>query len=596
MKGLEALKDATELVTALPELQREPEPKKRERVKLGAKHKEHIAWLEGKGYGKWDEKAHLFDTHTCHVAELCEYFDLPGEFDTNATGKEGASGRNCCLIPLKRGLWLCVRYNTSDENGPAWKKNPNGHMQCVVGKAPSKPQIDHADIIVSDAQATDAFFHWQGVPYVEVSRQGRKETLLVGSETYARLLRVRYHKTHGRVCKAEWVKNATDLLCALAVEEGEEIPVYVRLAHVGGRLYIDLADRERHVVEIDGDGYRVMQSEAAVRFLRTDKMLPLPIPQPGGTLEDLNPFVNVEDEDFPLLVGAILGMLQPDGTLPVLSIIGGDGRAKTCLAIVILMLIDPSIIKGCAPPENNEDLVLAVQQRWVYFIDNLSEIKPWLSDALCRLATGGATERRTKYKDRDTSLFLAKRPVLTTSIVDVVRAADLGSRTIKADLPSVHAKRKPEAQLWREFSEARPRILGALYTAVAAAIRNLPNTTVDNLPRLADWALWVTAAEPATGLPAGSILSAYRDARNAAVKDLLSSDAAQKVSAFATAKQWHGTGKELAEAVKLPFTADREIREFVSELRTLQTALESRGVLVGFRRSHGEKLITVKRT
>ncbi|MGD0900305.1 MAG: hypothetical protein ABR915_20935 [Thermoguttaceae bacterium] len=595
MKGLEALKDATELVTTLPELKREPEPKERERVKLGAKHKAQIAWLEAKGYGKWNERAHLFETHTCHVAELCEYFDLPGEFETSASGKDGASGRNCCLIPLKGGLWLCVRYNTSDEDGPGWKKNANGHMQCVVGKAPAKPKIDHADIIVSDAQATDAFFHWQGVAYVEVSRHDRKETLLIGSDTYARLLRVRYHKAHGRVCKAEWVKNATDLLCALAVEEGEEIPVYVRLAHVRGKLYIDLADRERHVVEIDRDGYRVVQTEAPARFVRTDKMLPLPVPQPGGTLEDLHPFVNVEDEDFPLLVGAILGMLQPDGTLPVLSIIGGDGRAKTCLAIVILMLIDPSIIKGCSPPENNEDLVLAVQQRWVYFIDNVSEIKPWLSDALCRLATGGATERRTKYKDRDTSLFLAKRPVLTTSIVDVVRAADLSSRTIKADLPSVHAKRKPEAQLWREFSQARPRILGALYAAVSAAIRNLPNTTVDNLPRLADWALWVTAAEPATGLPAGSILSAYRDAREAAVKDLLSSDAAQKVLAFAAPKQWQGTGKELAEAVKLSFTADREIREFVSELRTLQTALESQGVLVGFRRSHGEKLITITR-
>ena len=98
------------------------------------------------------------------------------------------------------------------------------------------------------------------------------------------------------------------------------------------------------------------------------------------------------------MIGVLLGMLQPDGTLPVTSLIGGDGRTKTCAAIVLLSLIDPSIIRGCSPPETNEDLMLAVQQRWVYFIDNLSEIKPWLSDALCRLATGGATERRTKYK------------------------------------------------------------------------------------------------------------------------------------------------------------------------------------------------------
>jgi hypothetical protein len=141
-----------------------------------------------------------------------------------------------------------------------------------------------------------------------------------------------------------------DQLTAIALEEGDEIPVYVRLAHVTGKLYIDLADRERRIVEIDANGWRVVD-QAPVRFMRSDKMRPLPVPEASGTLEDLRPFVNVEAEDFPLLIGALLGMLQPAGTFPAVSIIGGDGRAKTCLATVLLMLIDPSIIKGCAPPE-----------------------------------------------------------------------------------------------------------------------------------------------------------------------------------------------------------------------------------------------------
>ena len=418
--------------------------------------------------------------------------------------------------------------------------------------------------------------------------------MLVGSECYSRLLRCRYRKMHGVVSKSEWIRNALDMLAAIAVEEGEEIPVYVRLAHVAGKLYIDLADPERHIVEIDGTGYRMVPT-APVRFLRTDKMRPLPIPQPGGKLHDLQAFINVDPEDFPLLIGALLGFFLPDGTYPVTSIIGGDGRAKTCAAIIILMLVDPSIIKGCSPPENNEDLVLAVQQRFIYFVDNLSEIKPWLSDAFCRLATGGATERRTKYRDRDTSVFLAKRPVLITSIVDVIRAADLASRTIKFDLPSVCGKRKGEAQLWRDFYAARPRILGALYTAISAALCKLPEMTDAQLPRLADWALWVQAAESATGLPDGSILSTYHDASAAATKELLSSDVATKVMALAAAEEWRGTGRELAAKVALPSTLDRDVQAFVSELRTLQTALESQGVLVSFRRTGGKKLISVKK-
>ena len=39
--------------------------------------------------------------------------------------------------------------------------------------------------------------------------------------------------------------------------------------------------------------------------------------------------------------------------------------------------------------------MLAAKQRRILFFDNLSDIVKWLSDALCRLSTGGAIERRT---------------------------------------------------------------------------------------------------------------------------------------------------------------------------------------------------------
>ena len=131
---------------------------------------------------------------------------------------------------------------------------------------------------------------------------------------------------------------------------------------------------------------------------------------------------------------------------------------------MLLMLIDPSIIKGCAPPENNEDLVLSVQQRWVYFVDNLTEIKAWLSDSLCRLLTGSAdrgAEQNTKTGTRRSSCA-------TSCLVHLNLRRDphpdLVSRTIKFDLPSVHATRKPEAELWDEFYAARPKILGRALT------------------------------------------------------------------------------------------------------------------------------------
>jgi hypothetical protein len=70
--------------------------------------------------------------------------------------------------------------------------------------------------------------------------------------------------------------------------------------------------------------------------------------------------------------------------------------------------------------------------------------------------------------------------------------------------------RRDEAQFWREFKEVRPRILGALLDAVVAGLGNLRSVTLDQLPRMADFAIWVSACERALGLERGEALEAYR--------------------------------------------------------------------------------------
>src|ERR1035437_5210219 len=65
-------------------------------------------------------------------------------------------------------------------------------------------------------------------------------------------------------------------------------------------------------------------------------------------------------------------------------------------------------------------------------------------------------------------------------------------------------------RLWREFEEARPRILGALLDAVVAGLGNLPAVNLDQLRRMADFAICVSAGERALGLERGEGFSTYR--------------------------------------------------------------------------------------
>ena len=55
--------------------------------------------------------------------------------------------------------------------------------------------------------------------------------------------------------------------------------------------------------------------------------------------------------------------------------------------------------------------------------DNFDQITREMADNLCRLATGAAMGRRTKYSDADETIFVAENPVVITAIADVIMRA-----------------------------------------------------------------------------------------------------------------------------------------------------------------------------
>lgn len=79
--------------------------------------------------------------------------------------------------------------------------------------------------------------------------------------------------------------------------------------------------------------------------------------------------------------------------------------------------------------------------------------------------------------------------------------------------------RRDEAQFWREFSARQRRILGALLDAAVAELRNLPQVKLDRPPRLADFALWVTACEEGLGMQPAEAMAACQT-NSAEVLDL----------------------------------------------------------------------------
>ena len=119
-------------------------------------------------------------------------------------------------------------------------------------------------------------------------------------------------------------------------------------------------------------------------------------------------------------------------------------------------------------------------------------------------------------------LFEASRPILLNGIEDVISRPDLGDRAIFLTLaPIADGDRRPEAELWREFEIARPRILGALLDAVVHGLRAINQVQLEALPRMADFALWAAACETASGRPA---LSGLRGQPKSGHRDIIEAD------------------------------------------------------------------------
>jgi len=339
---------------------------------------------------------------------------------------------------------------------------------------------------------------------------------------YLFLLRL-FYRDCGDTPGARAIRAVLEIFEARALFDAPQCSLHLRVAQHDGKLYLDLCDQAWRAVEIDGDGWRIVDRPAP-RFRRSRGSQPLPAPERGGSLDELRGFLNVDAEGWTLVRAFLVSALRPALPCPILVAKGEQGAGKSTACRVISSLIDPrtSALRGA--PREVRDLVAAARNSWLVCFDNLSHLPNDLADAACRLATGGGFGGRELYSDHDEAVFDATRPLLFNAIPDLgASRPDFLDRALIIDLHDIRPElRRDERQLWREFEGARPRILGALLDAVALGLRKLPSLVLGKLPRMADFAAWASACEEGLGLRCGEFLKVYQanraDARNLALE------------------------------------------------------------------------------
>jgi hypothetical protein len=225
-------------------------------------------------------------------------------------------------------------------------------------------------------------------------------------------------------------------------------------------------------------------------------MLPMPKPAFNENIKDILKHVHIVDEsDQRLLTAWLLYALQPSPPFPPLLLTGEHGSGKSTAARIIKYLIDPHEADLCCEPKSRRDLYITARGHWVYALDNLSRVDPWLSDCLCRISDGGASDNRKLYTDSDATYIKIARPVILTSIEDVANRFDLLDRVVTIELPRLGQDESvPDKRLRDELNAARPALLGALLQLLSWTLQNDPRRDRHAGTRNVDFASWGCAA------------------------------------------------------------------------------------------------------
>ncbi|WP_330355522.1 ATP-binding protein [Streptomyces chartreusis] len=405
------------------------------------------------------------------------------------------------------------------------------------------------------------------------------------------------------------LKEALDLIEALALTEDVQ-PTHIRVAPgFDGATWLDLGRDDGKSVRIHPTGWDVLTPEPREVCWRRTQLtgeLPLPAKDTDGKGIDLLlrlcNFAGAETEC--LAIAWLIGCLEPSVPVPAPFLTGPQGAGKSTGGRMLVRIIEGMSGDLRRAPKDEENMITAVAAGWVTALDNLSHLSPDLSDLMCCIVTGAESIKRALFTDGDVVRSRYRRPMLLTGIdVGVIRP-DLAERLLPLRLVRPRVRRT-EAELWAEYAEILPVVLGSLLD-LTVKVRAAQAETPTDL-RMADFAHLCAQLDAATGLGA---LAAYRASLDDLNDDVIEGDLlAQTVLQHAadmnagaeqqmTSTQWLHclSGVYVGDDMRpLPKGWPTTGKVLSDRLKRLQPTLAARGVLIDFGRTREGRYIVMTR-
>lgn len=410
------------------------------------------------------------------------------------------------------------------------------------------------------------------------------------------------------------VASASALSDCITVLEGEasELPprlVWLRVGQDLDTVVVDMGTETGQAITITPAGWDIAAGSPVI-FRRSELTHPLVTPERGGTLDALRTLINLPEEDYRLTIAWVVAAYLTGIPHPILLIQGEQGTAKSGLIRTLLALADPQPAAERTPPRDQREWAIFARASWAFSFDNITDIPPWLSNALCKGVTGDAVLQRVLHSDDDIGVYSFQRVIaLTTIAIRHDLAGDLADRILLIE-PEVIEVRRTEAEIAAARTAALPGALGAILDLVAGVLRELPGTAVDNAPRMADFAKVLAALDTVTSW---DTLASYRAKVATLALSLIEGNTfAHAIYRLATCPSpggrdpapWEGTAAELLDKVRQLCAEARmpasdlpeDVRAVGRQVREIAPALRKAGVDIRASRTGKRRALRIRKT
>ena len=356
--------------------------------------------------------------------------------------------------------------------------------------------------------------------YARLENDGHLETINLSSSSAVKWLRYNWYASKGVIYSSDSYKNALIQLESDAQFNGSarEI-IYNRIAQNDKAIYYDLGDPSWSIVRITEQNYFIIPyTESMPTFRRTQRMIQQagPWENEKNALNKLVKLLRIIPSEQLLFKVHIIHLFFQNYQTPIMVITGEHGSMKTTRTKAVKKLVDPTSTNSGSLPSRFEDIPNNFNNQYLAVFDNISGLRPKISDMFCRAITGEEIPKRKLYSDNDEFVFSYERKIILNGIAPTLNQQDFNDRSLFYETKYIPDNEKmTDSEFWERYDKLLPSVLHEIFNIISKTLKNHPGIGLKIQPksRMADFEKTGETISQSMGYKPGEFLKIYSEKR-----------------------------------------------------------------------------------